>query len=279
MWNPQKRVENRRIDDVELARVQNATWSPFKSVTKASQTVNPRRTFEVVPKGVTNADWSYYRPVYQAPEKAELTWMSSPGGNGRNNFIAPWNSQNFVAEYRVPENFNPYGASIWLPVPYPATPPHDLCIPISPNQTTPEPFRGPFTDPQYAQFCELLGGLWTLPPDGRLDLEFQHHVFRKKGHNIDIAEQIKQAKIIRSTLERLIALDGSFEITEIDGALWGEYTYQPFESVTACDAEEWFLKIPPKLIRVTPQGVPIEEYSFPGYISDPRLMNLWRRIV
>ena len=59
MWNPQKRVENRRIDDVELARVQNATWSPFKSVTKVSQTENPRRTFEVVPKGVTNADWSY----------------------------------------------------------------------------------------------------------------------------------------------------------------------------------------------------------------------------
>ena len=70
--------------------------------------------------------------------------------------------------------------------------------------------------------------------------------------------------------------EGSLEITEFDDKN-GQYTYRPYEYASAADVEQWFLNIPPKLIKVSPSGFP--KAVVPYTDVDSRLMNQWNRTV
>ena len=63
----------------------------------------------------------------------------------------------------------------------------------------------------------------------------------------------------------------------------GQYTYRLFDCASAAEAEEWFLKISPKLIKVSPDGFPELAASFDERHDtddiEPRLMNQWKRTV
>jgi len=74
----------------------------------------------------------------------------------------------------------------WLPCPYPSVPPENIYSALT--------SREPFTAGEYGKFDELLGKLWTIPPDGRLDLHFQHHVLKCVLPVIDIVDHVQGFK-------------------------------------------------------------------------------------
>lgn len=197
--------------------------------------------------------------------------LQEPGGQGRSNFRGAWDTPNAELddntsslESYIYAGYNKDRESICLPVPY-------LAILPSSGTSRLRLTRNPFTHQERAILIQRLGGLWTVPPDDRLDLQFQYHVLGNIGHHVDM---LKHINTIQSSLKNLYDLGGSLEVTEF-GDVNNQYTYQPFELLSASDVEEWFLNIPPKLLRVNVKGIPLG-WSVRG---DTRLANQWKRTV
>lgn len=215
------------------------------------------------------------RDFYRTDQRGGLIFESilveHDGGQGRNNFVGACDVPEVILSSSLEMFDDSYHEdSIWLPVPYPAIPPKNY-FPREPGDY--KAFT-PFTKEQHTILNRYLWGLWTLPPDDRLDLEFQSHILRRHAVDGNLEEHIKG---IRSSLDRLRETGGSFEIIEIDDT-GNRYTYQPFESATASDVEEWFLKIAPKLVKVNCLGFPVEPSEF-TYHTESRLANQWKRVV
>jgi len=192
-------------------------------------------------------------------------------GQGRNNFIGAWEGSNLSEDHSTESKTDVHSSSrdtgyLWLPVPYPSIPPEDLSEKRS-------QLRPPFSEQEIMVLNRLLGGLWTIPPDQRLDLDFQRHVLRQLANDIVLTEHVR---IIHIKLVQLEGRGGSLEVTDFDNKD-SQYTYRPFESASAADVEEWFLSIPAKLIKVSPNGFP-RGVASPEDV-DPRLMNPWNRTV
>lgn len=205
-------------------------------------------------------------------------------GHGKNNFVGAWDfprreSHSISESGSISESWLPRTCrSIWLPVPYPSIPPEYF----APSSSDSDPnmiddFFTPFTDKQRGIFNQHLWGLWTLPPDDRLDLEFQSHVLRRVPDG-DIKRHVEG---IRSSLDKLHELGGSFEIIELDNYYGNQYTYRPgFESTSAFDVDEWLLNIPPKFIQVDGEGFPVNTSRGPeDFRIESRMTNQWKRIV
>jgi hypothetical protein len=192
-------------------------------------------------------------------------------GQGRNNFIGAWERSNLGTHHSTDLSTTAHSGpedtgSLWLLVPYPSIPPEDL------YEKRPQ-LRPPFSEQEITDLNQLLGGIWTIPPDERLDLDFQQHLLRRLRSGIVLTEHVRRIHIKLGQLE---ANGRSLEITDFDDKN-GQYTYRPFESASAADAEEWFLSIPPKFIKVSPDGFPRGVASSDNV--DPRLMNPWKRTV
>lgn len=167
-------------------------------------------------------------------------------GNGKSNFTGAWDS-NVAHDVRDIFPLRAESAT-WLAVPYSATPPVDI------NRLLWEvEYRSAFTKPEQESLTDLLGGLWTIPPDWRLDLKFQHHMLRKQKQPV-----VHLAKIFQEQLLELHKLGGSFEIVDIgsDELLFHSYTFQ--KPATASQIEEFKVPFPFKILRVTENGFPTE---------------------
>jgi hypothetical protein len=199
--------------------------------------------------------------------------MISPNGQGRHNFIGVWENTEIEPDYTVGGGFWIHAMLDsdklrWLPVPYSSIPHGDLVYRHEQAR-----IRNFFS---VSQVIELLGGICTIPPDERLDLNFQLQVLRHHRDSVDTAAYVIR---IRNSLQTLKDLGGSLQITELDDR-HGQYTYQPFNCASAAEVEEWFLSIAPKFFRVSLKGYPFDtEPGNPFHRGESRLMNRWKRIM
>jgi hypothetical protein len=49
---------------------------------------------------------------------------------------------------------------------------------------------------------DILGNIWELPSDWRLNFEFQHHILRNLDPNIDIYDRYKYSRETYATISR-----------------------------------------------------------------------------
>ncbi|KAN0101488.1 hypothetical protein V8E51_011998 [Hyaloscypha variabilis] len=271
MWRPQLRIEKYKLSHEEFERVQFASWSPFKLIPVVGA-LHYGPFCETIPGKVSHADWSYYKPVFGDSNDTLIRYLSRVGGQGKNNFRGAWDFPNLESNLSLDSRTNSSLGSeykrtfLWLPVPYPSVPPEDLYEEV-------RGLRQTFSERQRAMIERLLGGFWTLPPDERLALDFQQHVLKRAASFTAVMEHVEDAQ---KKLQRLKAAGGSLEITEADDSNH-QFTYQPFDSASPAEVEEWFLTIPPKLIEVSTDGFP--RLTVTGDFVDERLMNPWKRTV
>jgi len=173
--------------------------------------------------------------------------------NGRSNFIGIWDVDpdivfEFPSDLAQHRQFIADSEKRLLAVPYFATPPVDILRLLRTYSRT---YCRPFRKVEQDALTSLLGGMWTVPPDWRLDFRFQHHMLRKNG-DTDILESVEE--FVKQTL-RLYELGGSFEIVDI-----GENNccqkYDIKSPITAALAEEFLVKFSPKVLETTEAYLP-----------------------
>jgi hypothetical protein len=182
------------------------------------------------------------------PERLEGYWNR---GIGKPNFVGAWEIDGTTVDYN--DDFDER-INVAL-VPYSSTPPRSLESLLKDTWSLPSHLRygSLFTH----KINDILGGIWTLPPDWRLDFNFQYHVFWQ-ARTLERKEQdiIELAKMIRQEQEKVKAAGGSYTVTEIDSR--GNFvTFDVLEAPSALEVEEWCLDIPPKLFWTTTNGLPI----------------------
>jgi hypothetical protein len=120
-------------------------------------------------------------------------------GQGRHNFLPVWELESVGFDSENVENL--------LRVPYFSSPPiGNLGM--------------AFTNHERDMLLKQFGGLFTLPPDWRLNLDFQSHVLRREDNS---NSRIDKAALdaIESRYRALDAMGGSFKVREIlDGRSW-----------------------------------------------------------
>ena len=132
------------------------------------------------------------------------------GGMGRPNFVGAWEKEKIEqVDYSYRER------EVTL-IPYSSTPPFQLRFD--------ETYR---KYPRYGtlfknKINEVLPGIWTLPPDWRLDWDFQHHVFCQKGLGQDKEGGLLElASQIRTQHKQFEFINGLYTVTEISSQ--GQY--------------------------------------------------------
>jgi hypothetical protein len=156
------------------------------------------------------------------------------------NFIRAWGTDPNIP-FKVSDSFrDKYGrdrSPRVLAIPYFATPPIDLLDLLK----TPRKYSSPFKKAENDALTDLLGGMWTVPPDWRLDFNFQHHILRRKG----VAGVVKYVEQLQKRMLDLYKFGGSFEIADI-----GEnnrcHRYNMKSPLTAALVEEFFVAFPTK---------------------------------
>lgn len=138
-----------------------------------------------------------------------------------------------------------------LQIPYSSTPPfYDIRVVM------------PFDADKWKMFQTQFGGMATLPPDWRLNLEFQKHVLRgedKSSRPIDRAA----LDAIESCYSALHAIGGSFKVREIGSSRSWVYQYGTTgqQTVTASDLEV-FVDFPATTMKVTRGWKPNSKSNF-----------------
>jgi hypothetical protein len=100
-----------------------------------------------------------------------------------------------------------------------------------------------FTAQERDMLLELFGGLFTLPPDWRLNLEFQSHVLRREEKSNLRTDRFGryaiEVRLLEGCYRTLDAIGGSFKVQEIvDGRSWiYKYDRTGQQTVTASDLE------------------------------------------
>jgi len=185
-------------------------------------------------------------------------------GFGKSNFLPPWEVPSINVDYDSPP-----GKALYIP--YHATPQMFLREDLEDSGYT-RVLQGH----EKGELNRLFSGLWTLPPDWRLDLDFQNHVLREWKIREPTKELLDHARTIRNLQLTLLKLGGSYEIEEL-GSSGTRYTYQIFDSPEAVDVEEWFISIPPKKFAVTKNLLPRSVISYDSFGKSPNLP--WRRLM
>jgi hypothetical protein len=185
-------------------------------------------------------------------EDGETKFMYSILGRGRNNFIGAWDIPD--VEFDMPVPLTP-----WLNqrvyVPYCSTPPANLAKLISSGR-----WRSTCTKADEKALTGLIGGMWTIPPDWRLDFEFQYYMLRQREQDFEILESVK---LTQRQLLDLSELGGLFHITDID--LKGRYhTYHMENQLLAAQVEEFYNEFPGTVFRATDNGFPGPRIGGPG---------------
>jgi hypothetical protein len=118
----------------------------------------------------------------------------------------------------------------------------------------------PFTEVEISKLDRIFGGLWRLPQDSRLSFEFQDASLR--SHK-DTSNSGGLPRAIMEIGERHTQLDqcgGEFEIEDIDPR-GGGFKYTIEHAPHPEGVEEFCLQVPPQIVRLTQDGLPITDSS------------------
>ncbi|KAE9366522.1 hypothetical protein N431DRAFT_471572 [Stipitochalara longipes BDJ] len=239
-------------DDVDKTTQKLLTYTPHSDLRNG--------TFIAAhfPPATSQPGWSYYKPVWPHPlEALSHKLICRAKGNGKSNFIGAWESNVTVDLWEHPYQDQ---VELWLAVPYFVTPPSDIRLLLSsPNY----PYI--ITKLEHDTLTELLGGLWTIPPDWRLDLNFQQHMLRKQKYSL-----VENAKRFREPLLELYSLGGSFEITDIaGGTVAGTIECFRTPDLSGVIDDEWWT-----ILVLAPKNARLGNSACGGYQHEERT-NLW----
>jgi hypothetical protein len=176
---------------------------------------------------------------------------------GRSNFLGVWDIPNVDVRQS-----NCITTGRLLSVPYSATPPRDYLW----------NYRKPFNDFERQSLYKLLSGLWTLPPDWRLDFDFQNHILRQEKPEVELLDHINH---IQKQQKKLFDLGGSYTVMDID-SYCSRYCYQMSGSASASIVDEWVLRISPMEIFVDQDWLPVSRIESRDGQCDT---GLWKRLV
>jgi hypothetical protein len=127
-------------------------------------------------------------------------------GLGRPNFTAAWNAP-YDSEGALPTVDSTVSDSIY--VPYSSTPD---------TLTWPESRPNPFTEAEMSELDKLFGGLWRLPQDSRLQLEFQDASLRSYKDTSNSRGLPREIIEIGERHTQLDQCGGEFEVVDIDSS-------------------------------------------------------------
>jgi hypothetical protein len=191
-------------------------------------------------------------------------------GMGKPNFVGAWERDGATLDYYQFES--EYDNSdrrlrrmdVTL-VPYSSTPPFNLQEILESYHLHQEklPRHLRYGDFFTHEVNNILGGIWTLPPDWRLDFDFQHHLWLKDAWLPEQEEKdlIERAKDIRRQHEQIKDVGGAYTVTEINSR--GKFfTFNVLDAPSALEVEEWCFDIPPNPFWTTTNGFPITWKSY-----------------
>jgi hypothetical protein len=94
-----------------------------------------------------------------------------------------------------------------------------------------------------------------VPPDWRLDMDFQEHVLGQKEPDLNIIDHFNQ---IYKPQKQLLDLGGSYAVIDIDSSSSNNtyYKYQMLGSESASNVDEWFLSVSPTKVYVDKDWMP-----------------------
>ncbi|KAH8777269.1 hypothetical protein BGZ57DRAFT_351768 [Hyaloscypha finlandica] len=186
---------------------------------------------DTFPDMVSNNTWNYYKPYWEGND-------TTCGGRGRPNFSPVWELESVYDQSDEKDQY-------FLRIPYSSTPPVACRGVMS------------FDPDEWKMFRTRFGSLATLPPDWRLNLNFQNHV---------PCENIKPATTESYNL--LHERGGSLKVEDI--SLGDSHVYcRETNDITALDVELLY-HFPPTITTVTQGWRPT------GNRVDPLQ---WKRII
>ncbi|KAE8450746.1 hypothetical protein EG329_005659 [Mollisiaceae sp. DMI_Dod_QoI] len=231
-----------QVPDIEFAGIKDKEW--FKSREQYSRGLPADLT---VPIGLPESpisEWGYFKPLWKSNFYGTKSLMYCYTGKGRPNFSGPWDKPGIGHNLDTDD----LGDCV-LHIPYSSLPPIDLDELLKRGQ-----YRLPFNDNEQVPPYHLLKGLRTLPPDYRLNIDFQNHMLRQLDAATDVGKYVLD---IQKKHESIYERGGIYEVEDIDTS-GSSHTYSIQSSMSATQVEEWFLNIPSHQFRTTPQGFPLE---------------------
>ncbi|PMD34211.1 hypothetical protein L207DRAFT_588810 [Hyaloscypha variabilis F] len=186
-------------------------------------------------------------------------------GMGKPNFVGAWERDGatldyYEFEYEYENKDRRQKMMDVTLVPYSSTPPLDLQDILMSYHFSQKKFPRHL---RYGDFFthainDILGGIWTLPSDWRVDFDFQHHVWLDDARLPELEDKyfIERARDIRRQHEQIEKFAGVYTVTEINSR--GKFfTFNVLSAPSALELEEWCLDIPPNPFWTTPNGFPI----------------------
>jgi hypothetical protein len=189
---------------------------------------------------------------------------------GKPNFVGAWERDRAILDYDQFEseyensNRSQRRMDVTL-VPYSSTPPFNLQDILKSchfyQKMLPRYLR--YGDFFTHKINNILGGIWTLPSDWRVNFDFQYYLWLEDASLPEPEENdpIERARVIREQHEQIREFGGSYMVAEINSR--GKYfTFNVLDAPSALEIEEWCFDIPPNPFWTTTNGFPITGQSY-----------------